>query len=143
MQSCGVFFKKNSFYVVSQSFTTFEIAVSIGPMFKVETTLPRDIGEAVIAALNASRSDIPQPDNMAQVQKELFRFTSSRNWSDLAKTAAYVAVRRNDSTVTIEPHKAGSGGAFVPDGPGVPCSNEDVEGIGRAVLNALKVEPGA
>lgn len=139
MQSCGVFFRKSLVYVISQSFTTFEIAVSIGPMFKVETTVPRDVGEAVVAALNASRSDVPQPDNMAQVQKELFRFTGSRNWSELVRTAAYVAVRRNDSTVTVEPHKAGSGGAFVPDGPSVSCSSFDVEGIGRAVLNALKV----
>ena len=142
MQSCGVFFRKNSFYVVSESFTTYGIGVSVGPMFKVETRGPREVGEAVVAALNASRSGIKQPDNMTQIQKELFRFTGARSWSDLAKSSRYAAVRRNDLTVTVEPHKVGSGGAFVPDGAAIRCASADVEDIGRGVLSALKLSEG-
>jgi hypothetical protein len=142
MQSCGVFFRKNSFYVVSESFTTYGIGVSVGPMFKVETQEPREVGEAVVAALNASRSGIPQPENMSQVQKELFRFTGARSWSDLAKGAQYAAVRRNDSTVTVEPHKAGSGAAFVPDGAAILCASANVDDIGRCVLSAIKLPEG-
>lgn len=139
MQSCSVFFRNDSFYVVSQSFTTFGIAVSVGPMFKVATKVSRDVGEAVVAALNASRSDIPQPGNMAQVQKELCKFTGTRSWSDLAKTSAYVAVRCEGATVMVEPHKVAGGGAFVPDGAAISCTTSNVDDIGRSVLKALNL----
>ena len=142
MQSCGVFFRNDSFYVVSESFTTYGIGVSVGPMFKVEMKRPREVGEAVVAALNASRSGIPQPENMSQVQKELFRFIGARNWSDLAKSARYTAVRRNDSIVTVEPHQPGSGGAFVPEGAAMTCAGANVDDIGRGVLSALKLPEG-
>ncbi len=143
MQSCGVFFRKNSFYVVTESFTTYGIGVSAGPMFKVETQGPREVGEAIVAALNASRSGIPNPDNMSEIQKELFRFTGARNWSDLVKSSRYAAVRRNDSMITVEPHKTGGGGAFVPDGPAIYYASANVDDIGRGVLSALKLSEGS
>lgn len=142
MQLCEVYLRKGSVYVVSQSFTEFGIGVSVGPMFKVETKAPRDVGEAVVAALNASRSAISQPSNLGQVQKELFRFTGAKGWSDLAKTATYANATRDGSTVAVTPHKVGEGGAFVPDGPSIPCPTSSVEEIGRGVLKALKLPEG-
>jgi hypothetical protein len=143
VQHCEVYLRKSSIYVVSESLTEFGIGVSVGPMFKVETMLPKDVGEAVVAALNASRKGIPAPSNLAVVQKELFRFTGAKSWGDLAKTSTFASVSREGSTVTATPHKVGEASAFVPEGPGIPCSSGSIEDVGRCVLKALKVAEGA
>ena len=138
-QLCEIYLRKHTIFVISQSLSEFGIGVSIGPMFKVETNTPQSVGEAVIAALDASRSGISQPDDLGQIQKDLFRFTGTRSWSDLVKTATYVGVTRVGHTVTIMPHRVGPSRAFVPEGNGIACQITDVEGIGLGVLNALKL----
>ena len=55
MQTCEVYLRKGSVYVVSQSFDAAGIGLSVGPMFKVEKNNPGDVGRVVIAALDASR----------------------------------------------------------------------------------------
>lgn len=139
MQSCGVFLRNNSIYVVSQSFTASGIGISVGPMFKVDRNMVSEVGKAVLAALESSRQGIPQPTDLRPIQTELFRFTGARNWSDLAKTSTYTAVRRESSTINVEPHKIGAGASFVPDGPAIPCSSDNAEEIGRGVLHTFKL----
>jgi hypothetical protein len=140
MQRCEVYLRKGSVYVVSQSYTEYGIGVSVGPMFKADASNANEIGEAIVAALNASRENIPPPTDMKQIQKSLFQFTGAKNWADLLRTAAYVAVKRDGTRVTVVPHKIGEQGAYVPDGPAVPTSGAGVAEIGNAVISVLTVD---
>jgi hypothetical protein len=139
MQLCGIYSRKGSIFVVSHSITEFGIGLSVGPMYEVSSLSPTDVGKAIFAALDASRSGIPQPGSMAPIQEELYRFTRSKGWSHLARTSAYAEVTRDALSITVTGHKLGEGGAFVPDGPGVSCATADFDGVGREVLKALKV----
>jgi hypothetical protein len=137
MQSSEVYFRKGSIHVISISFTEFGVGVSVGPMFKTGTREPREVGQAVVSALDASRRGIPQPSNIGPIQKELYRFTGAKSWSDLERTSAHASADRQGATVTVTRSKQGQGGGFEPVDDGIRCPGDDLGDIGRAVLEAL------
>jgi hypothetical protein len=141
MSSCCIYFRKGSIEVVSESQTDAGFGVGIGPMFKLEAITPRDVGEAVIAALDASCDNVPYSIDLKPSQKELLRLTGARSWGDLTKTAICVGVRSDKSAVTVIPHKS-EGGSFLPGGAEIPGLADDVEEIGRAILGILKIPHG-
>jgi hypothetical protein len=63
LQSCGIYLLKNTVFVISYSSAANGPLLPVGPMFKIESTEPREIGEAVVAALDVSSADAPRgPD---------------------------------------------------------------------------------
>jgi hypothetical protein len=119
MQSCELYFRKGLIHVISVSFTKFGVGVSVGPMFKTGTRHLREVGRAVVFALDASRRGITQPSSMGPIQKALYRFTGAKSWSDLERTSAHAIADRQGTTVTVTRSKHGQGGGFEPDGDGI------------------------
>ena len=141
MDDCGIFFRKGIIYVVSTSVThKASVGVSVGPMFKVESKSPLEVGSSVISALNATRYDLPESAIKDPViGKKMRDFLGVKSWAELERTSVYASAEREGSETKIYSHRIGRGGGFEPDGTVITCSSGDVEEIGRGVLRALKV----
>ena len=141
MQTCSIYFRTGSILIVSESQTEEGGPYyGIGPMFKVESLTPLQIGRAILNALSASRNDIPDPADFKALQQRLLQFLGVQRWGQVARTFKYAGVERDESIVTITPHRVGQAASFVPDGEPTQCQQTDVECIGRGVLSALKIK---
>ena len=100
------------------------------------------MGRAVLDALSASRTDIPDPGpaDFKSIQERLLRFLGVRRWGEVARNFRSVSVESERSTVRVTHQRVGEAASFIPDGEPVCCPRGDVEGIGRGVLLALKVK---
>ena len=139
MQTCEVYLRKGSVYVVSQSHDAAGIGLSVGPMFKVEKNNPGEVGKVVIAALDASRQGISTPPDFGRFQKELLGFLGAKNFGEVTKSSMYLGIARDGAKVTIVPYRVAAGGGFEPEGSGTAYASASVEEVGRRVLEALKL----
>lgn len=137
MQHCVVYLHGGSIYIVSNSADEFGIYLSIGPMFKVGCDDVRQIGIAIVSALDASRSDVPRPADFKAFQKELYRFLNVKSWRELIRKALCVGVDRKGSRISITRYRVGEASSFMPDGPGTECMNCDPAHIGQSLLKAI------
>lgn len=140
MQLCEVYLHSGSIYIVSQSFDEFGIGLSIGPMFKVSCNDPVEIGNALISALDASRSEVQSPADFKAVQKDLYRFLDVKSWGELVRKARCVSVKRESSRILMTPQRVGESASFMPDGPGMECASCDTMHIGQALSNIIGLE---
>jgi hypothetical protein len=108
-------------------------------MFKVRSLETREVGAAVLAALDGSRCGIPSCSDFRAVQKELYDFLEVKRWSDVARSARSVAVERDADGITVQPERLASGASFEPDGTVIECSGTEVEHVGRAVIKGLRL----
>jgi hypothetical protein len=138
---CALYFRNGTVYVASLSTDKSSgIGHAAAPFFKVESLSPREIGEAVIAALDASKEGVRGLS--AQVrrkgQQEFYNFLGVKSWSELERTATSAGAARESGTITIYGDRLEDGG-FEPDDTSFASPSENAEAVGRAVLQGLKV----
>ncbi|GIW84017.1 MAG: hypothetical protein KatS3mg106_530 [Gemmataceae bacterium] len=61
--------------------------------------------QAIMKALQESKSGLPVPSNVSEELKPLFRMAKVRSWSEFAKGAKYVALDLMNDQIVITPHR--------------------------------------
>jgi hypothetical protein len=139
MQSCGIYLLKNTVFVISYSSEANGPLLPVGPMFKIESTEPCEIGEAVVAALDASSADAPRGPDAPRAERALIKFLGVKRWSDVIRTMTYAMAERQSDAITALGHRVGQYAGLVRDGTSFRSSSRNAEDVGRVVLRALKV----
>ncbi len=138
MQRCSLYLRKGTFFVVSHFFNPPYAEFLGGPMFKVAPLTPSEVGEAVIAALDASKEGIKPPDDIESLNRRLYDFLGVKRWSDVLRKTTYAVAQRQSDTITITGYQAG-GHWFVADGTTITTASANAEEVGRAVIKRLTV----
>lgn len=135
-RAAGAFFRRDAIYIISSSESTGGMWLSVGPVFKV----PRDaeaptLGQAALDALNASRRNVPVPDDLTG--KEMLEPFGFKNRSVLTKGAKYVVVVvvGDGPSVTVTPTRSTKGGYLHMSDRALSVQPDAME-VGQALLDA-------
>lgn len=108
------------------------------------TTVNRDdasaLKDAVIAALAASRKDVPTPPRDFDPTASLLIAAGVSSWNTFAKSAKSVAIELNNGRIEIIPDKnMGSRDGFVPMSDKVLVVSEGDPGLATVIMAALEI----
>lgn len=142
MKACEVYVRDDAIYVFSESETVLGWGISSEPRMKLaRNASPKVLGEAIVAALNASQKAVPQPEDIRDVTNEVLSFTGFKTWKAFAKNARLFLIAYDGTEVQIIPTVAAEGGAFdhLPD-KAIKCGLIP-EDIGQTLIDMLSVYP--
>jgi hypothetical protein len=128
--------------VVSEQKNVFGILQTGDALARLDPTAsPRELGQAVIAALAAYRENVPGQLYVQGVKRPpdpLLKFSGSRSWKALEKNAQYFTVSAQGSTARVTPSMPGKTGGFL------HLSNQGIESVlapdevGSAILGLAR-----
>jgi hypothetical protein len=139
---CALYLLNGALYVATlSSDRTTGIWHAAGPFFKVESMSPREIGEAVIAAMDATKEDVRglAAEFRRKGQKAFYNFLGVKRWSDVERSATAAGAARESGKITVYGERLAKDGGFEPDDTSFESANANAEDVGRAVLKGLKV----
>jgi hypothetical protein len=104
IKECGVYFFTDAIYVVAAARTIPGFCIDSEPIFRLERqSTPIELGEAIIAALNAFRLDVAPPDPRQTNTGPLLQKTRMRSWKELERRALLVAASMDGDAVRVTP----------------------------------------
>lgn len=141
MKSCDVFAMDSGYFVFTHSVTTFGAAVSMGPYFKVEvSTNEVEFGATLLRALAASREEVPHPNDLLALEKQLLAFAGYRTWSAFQRDVRAGATVAHDGVlVLIIPYDRGPEESFVPVDDRTTRCEAEAAVLGERILEAMRI----
>lgn len=113
-KGCEVYFRKEAIYFISLDKTIPGIWIASEPMIKLNRDVSlRDLGEAVITAIQSSQQGVPMPDDSRAVTKAVLKFAGFKTWNAFAKGALCYDVEYDGMKVHITPQTSSGSGAFI------------------------------
>jgi hypothetical protein len=95
---------KDAFVVHAESRTTDGVWIATEPYIRLRMGCSLDeLGEAVLAALAASRSEVAHPTDWKGVLKPLVKVAGLKSWSSLARVARCVGVEASSEGIAFVP----------------------------------------
>lgn len=102
----AIFERNDKWYIHPDCLTITGLWIAGPPFLEVDR---RDSVEnkyqAIMKALQESKSGLPVPSNVFEELKPLFRMTKVRSWSEFAKGTKYVALDITNDQIVVTPHR--------------------------------------
>lgn len=118
MREATAYHRDGKYFVHAIALTTEGISVYSEPVFAIpDTAEPKELGEAILAALNCELVVVPQPRTRAEWKSPMTRLLSLagvKTFSAFCKSAKCVFVEEENGRVTIAPtQNADARGTFL------------------------------
>ncbi len=142
MKKATVYQLRGKYLVHASSRTTDGVWIVWEPMLAVQANdAAGELGLAIEAALDGSRSGVPHPQDWKAVLAPLLALGGVRSWSAFCRSAACVEVEEEGGRVSLLPTRnLGAEGGFEPSlNSEVLTTRDDPERLGALALKALRV----
>lgn len=104
MRSATVYLRKGTYVVHASSMTTDGVLIRSEPTLAVsEDAGAGELGQAIVAALDGSRSGVPHPTDWKAVLQPLLAVSGTKSWVAFAKAATCLGVEEDAGQIVLVP----------------------------------------
>jgi hypothetical protein len=107
MKRASAYQRKGYIVLFAVSDTTAGVGIAAAPVLRVEADNVPELGRAVLAVLEGSRSNVPHPsrDGWREVAAPVLKMAGVKSWNTFAKAAKNVDIRFDTNRVSFIPIK--------------------------------------
>jgi hypothetical protein len=107
MKKASAYRRKDHIILFAVSDTTAGVGIAAAPVLRVKADNVSELGRAILAVLEGSRSNVPHPtqDGWKEVAAPVLKVAGVKSWNTFAKAAKNVDIRFDTNRVSFIPTK--------------------------------------
>lgn len=139
-KGAGAYHRNHCYLFCSMCMTTKGFWIFSEPCLKLpQDAASKDLGDAILDVLNASKSDVPVPDRVDSLFEPLGKLAGVRTWRKFMTNSRYIVLEKTQLLYSFTPSEnRGARGFFhLPKLRIELPANSSAENLGHALVEAL------